>query len=264
MWNWFKRLWKIGKSEANALLDQTEDPTKIGEQTIRELKNDLSLALQGLAEVKSLAIRQKRELDLATKTARDYENKAILLLQKAQQGEISSDEADYLAAQALAKKEQIESKIPAMQKSMEQYHHMVEKLEKNISELKSKILDWENELRTLKARDTVSKVTAKINRQLSMHDASSTHSHLAQLKSKVEQQEALAESFNLLKDTSLDDEIEKALGKNQTTDSRNSLERLKAKLSTPHKLNRAENKPDATFSETSALEKLKRRLQNID
>ncbi|MCS6833798.1 MAG: PspA/IM30 family protein, partial [Flammeovirgaceae bacterium] len=203
------------------------------------------------------------ELDLATKTARDYENKAILLLQKAQQGEISPDEADYLAAQALAKKEQIESKIPAMQRSMDQYHQMVEKLEKNISELKSKILDWENELRTLKARDTVSKVTAKINRQLSLHDTDN-RSHLAQLKSKVEQQEALAESLDLLKDTNLDDEIEKALGKNQTTESKNSLEKLKAKLSTPNKRNHAENKPDATFSETSALEKLKRRLQNID
>lgn len=259
MWNWFKRLWKIGKSEAHAFFDKTEDIVKMGEQGIRELKNDLSVALQGLAEVKSLAIRQKRELEMAIKTAKDYEDKAIMLLQKAQRGEIASDQADRLAMQALAKKEQIEKKLPAMQKSMEQYYQMVEKLEHNIGELKTKISAWENELRTLKARDTVSKVTTKINKQLAGNSANTTLSHLEQLKTKVEQQEALAESFNALQDKSLDDEIEKALGKSDSTSS-SALEKLKAKLSEQEKSKNASQ--HQASEKLSELEKLKQKLKD--
>ncbi len=57
----FRRLFKIGQSEAHATLDKFEDPVKLTEQGIRDLKKDLENSLQSLAEVKALAIRAKRE-----------------------------------------------------------------------------------------------------------------------------------------------------------------------------------------------------------
>jgi phage shock protein A len=41
------------------LVDKLEDPIKMTEQGIRDLKEDMSKALQAMAEVKALAIRAK-------------------------------------------------------------------------------------------------------------------------------------------------------------------------------------------------------------
>jgi phage shock protein A len=275
MMDWLKRIFRIGKAEANALLDKTEDTVKLGEQGIRDLKSDLAKGLQGLAEVKSLAIRQKRELEQIVKVAKEYEDKAILLLQKAQRGELDANEADRLAAQVLAKKEQIEAKVPNMQKNMEQYHQMVSKLETNVGELKSKISEWETELRTLKARDTVSKVTARLNKQLSGSDANDTLSRLEQLKIKVEQQEALAESYNDVAgvDKSLDDEINKALGSSNTNPATSdALHKLKSRLEAQGALESdytthaktSDGKPDFEAEGQSELEKLKQKLKDVE
>ncbi len=51
--NIFKRLFKIGQSEANAAIDNMEDPIKLTEQGIRDLKDDLSKNLESLAQVKA-------------------------------------------------------------------------------------------------------------------------------------------------------------------------------------------------------------------
>jgi len=40
--NIFKRLFRIGSAEANSLVDKLEDPIKMTEQGIRELKEDQS------------------------------------------------------------------------------------------------------------------------------------------------------------------------------------------------------------------------------
>ena len=51
----FSRLFKVGQSEAHAIVDKLEDPIKITEQGIRDLKNDLQHAMTGLAEVKGVS-----------------------------------------------------------------------------------------------------------------------------------------------------------------------------------------------------------------
>ena len=52
----FQRLFKTGEAQAHALVDKLEDPIKMSDQAIRDLKKDLHQSLQSLAEVKSIAI----------------------------------------------------------------------------------------------------------------------------------------------------------------------------------------------------------------
>lgn len=104
MWEWFKRLFRIGKAEAHSALDKLEDPIKMTEQGIRDLKGNLEKALVAMAEVKAMGIRSKGEYEDYTTKAKDYENKAMLLLKKAQSGEIDAAEADRLASEALVRK----------------------------------------------------------------------------------------------------------------------------------------------------------------
>ena len=100
----FKRLFRIGSSEVNNAMDKLEDPIKMTEQGIRDLKVDLNKGLQGLAQVKAIAIRTRNDIQQQKSQASQYENKAVLLLKKAQTGGIDPSEADRLASTALDQK----------------------------------------------------------------------------------------------------------------------------------------------------------------
>jgi phage shock protein A len=231
--NIFKRLFRIGSAEANSLVDQLEDPIKMTEQGIRDLKKDLSSALQALAEVKALAIRSKNDANKYTEQAKSYEKKAILLLKKAERGEITPEEADRLASECLVQKDSFIVSATQARKDQEKFEAHVAKLDKNIKNLKSNVKKYENELRTLKARAKVAKATKNINKQLADVDASSTVSMLERMKDKVAEEESLAESYAEIanESTSIDDEIENALESGSAeVKAADSLAELKKKL----------------------------------
>jgi phage shock protein A len=69
MWEFIKRLFRIGKAEANAAVDKLERPITMTQQGIRDLKKDLDDSLKSLAEVKATAIRSKREAITHSETA---------------------------------------------------------------------------------------------------------------------------------------------------------------------------------------------------
>ena len=89
----FQRLFKTGQAEAHALVDKFEDPIKMSEQAIRDLKQDLQESVKALAEVKAIAIRLEREKSDHGNRSSDYERKAMLLLQKAESGQMEASEA---------------------------------------------------------------------------------------------------------------------------------------------------------------------------
>ena len=227
----FKRLFTVGKAEANAAIDKLEDPIKMTEQGIRDLKSDLDKSLQALAEVKAMAIRSKKDLSNSKSAAQTYEQKAILLVKKAERGEIDVAEADRLATEALARKEEAVQEATRAQEEVDRFETNINQLDAQVKKLKSTISRYENELRTLKARARVSSATEKINKQLSGIDSSGTVSMLEKMKEKVAQQEAMAEAYGDISmgNKSLDDEIDSALGETHAKASV-SLEELKAKL----------------------------------
>ena len=101
----FQRVFRVGKAEAHATIDKFEDPIKMTEQGIRDLKKDLNSAMTALAEVKGQGIRLRKQASENKKAAGDYERKAMLVLQKAQGGDLDSGESDRLAGEALSRKE---------------------------------------------------------------------------------------------------------------------------------------------------------------
>ncbi len=229
--NIFSRLFKIGQAEAHDAINNLEDPIKMTEQGIRDMRVEMDKALQALAEVKALSIRTKSELNSSKDQAGDYERKAVMLLKKAESGDISSDEADRLATEALNKKEQAAQNATRLEGERQKYETSVQQLEKNIDTLKSNIGTWENELRTLKARMRVSSATKTMNKQLANIDTSSTVNMLERMKQKVEQEEALAESYSEIANEtkSVDDEIDKALNAGESKGSEKLME-LKKRL----------------------------------
>lgn len=216
----------------NKAIDSLEDPIKLTEQGIRDLKTDLNSSLQSLAQVKAIAIRTRNDIEQHKAKAAGYENKAVLLLKKAQGGGIEPVEADRLAGVALQKKEQADSHILAQTKILQTQDAQVAKMEQNVQRLRSQISKWESEMKTLKARHKVGQAQVKLNKQLANIDSSSTIGMLEKMKEKVNEQEALAESYADMADSNVtvDEEIDKVLGAGNTGTSSAALLDLKAKL----------------------------------
>ncbi|WP_124979089.1 PspA/IM30 family protein [Nonlabens xiamenensis] len=229
--NIFKRLFKIGQAEANAAVDNMEDPIKMTEQGIRDMKEDLNKSVEAMAQVKALAIRSKNDRDEFEAKAKDYESKAILILKKAHSGDMESAEADRLAKEALAKKETAEKNRQRAQDETQKFEANVEQLKSTIERIKANISNWENELKTLKARVKVSDATKNVNKQMAELDSAGTVSMLERMKEKVAQDEALAEAYgDLAKNkTSIDEEID-AAADTQEAKVEDDLAALKEKL----------------------------------
>jgi len=226
------RMFKIGQAETNSALDKLEDPIKMTEQGIKDLKVDLDKSLQALAEIKALAIRSRGEMNTAKARAADYEKKAMLLLQKGQNGSLDAGEADRLASEALIKQQENAEIMQRTKAEAEKLDASIAQLDAGVKKIRSNISTWENELRTLKARAKVSSATKKINKQMANIDSSSTVSMLERMKDKVTEDEALAESYGEIanESKSIDDELDKALAGDSNTQASDSLAALKAKM----------------------------------
>lgn len=233
MWAWLKRLFRIGKAEANAALDNLENPVKMTEQGIRDLRANLEKALVAMAEVKAMGIRAKGEAADYKAKAADYEMKATLLLKKAGAGEMDAADGDRLAAEALLKKQENDAHAEQALKNQAYFENNAAKLSDNIDGLKKNISKYESELKTLKARAKVSAAQKDINRDLAGIDSDSTVAMLEKMKEKVAQEEALAESYGDIasESRSLDDEINDALETSSAEIKvKSDLDALKAKI----------------------------------
>ncbi len=228
----FSRLFRVVKSESHAVLDKIEDPIKMTEQGIRDLQKDLAESMKSLAQSKAVLIKMRKDAEEQKSLAESYEKKAILLLKKGASGGIDATEADRLAGEALAKKDQAMTAAVTHSQTLDNQEAQTRKMEGIVSQLKSNISKWENELVTLKSRAKIAEASKKLNAQLAHVDSGGTLAMLEKMKTKVSEDEALAESYGEMAavPTSVDDEIDKALAGDTSSKSSDSLAALKAKL----------------------------------
>lgn len=229
--NIFKRLFKIGQAEIHAAVDKMEDPIKMTEQGLRELRTDLTEATEAYAKVKALAIRTENDQLQRQQESRNYAEKAILIMQKAQSGQVDLVKAEELAREALSinRKYYIESEELGVQVNTLQQSSR--EMLRNTEILKENMEKWEKELRTLKARVKVSKATEQVNKQLAHADNHSVIAMLERMKSKVEDQESLARAYGEISTerNSRKDELNSLL-KNDSLSIEKDLQAIKEKL----------------------------------
>ena len=229
----FSRVLRLGKSEAHAVMDKFEDPIKMTEQGIRELKKDLEESMKSLAQVKGIVIRMKNDAENKKKLAADYESKAMALLQKAQQGSLDMAEAERLATDVLGRKETASQEALRLSKELTNQESMALQLQNNVEKLRTTVQRYENDLITLRARAKTAAATRKLNAQIARVDSDGTIVMLEKMRNKVEEDESLAQAYGEIADSgqSIDDQITKALGEGSSTPGvSDSLAALKAKM----------------------------------
>ena len=123
----------------HAAVDKMEDPICMTEQGIREMREDLEKAMESLAQIKALAIRTKNDKNRKTSEAEDYEKKAVLLLSKAQKGDLEMSQAERLAKEALVLKENLMAEANALQDQQAVHEKSADEIQKNVDVLKFNI-----------------------------------------------------------------------------------------------------------------------------
>ncbi len=229
--NIFRRIFRIGQAEIHAAVDKMEDPIKMTEQGLRELRTDLTEAIESYAKVKALAIRTENEQLNCDQQSRSYGEKAILIMQKAQTGQVDLYKAEELAREALslrrkyyAESEELGLQVVALQQSSRE-------MQRNTEILKENLEKWEKELRTLRARVKVSSATKHVNKQMAQLDNNGTVSMLQRMKAKVEDEESLSKAYGeIARDKhSLKDELDGLL-KDDSFSIEKDLQAIKEKL----------------------------------
>lgn len=226
--NIIKRLFNIGRAEAHEVVEQLEDPIKTTEQGIRDMEADLEKSLKALAEVRVFTNRSRSGISIYKSRMSEYEKKAVLFLKKAQEGRMSMETAERMAADALGKKAEYAAELKAYKSEYDRFSATEDQLDKSVVKLRRTITKWKNELITLKARLRVSQATRHLNQQLAEIDSNSTINMLENMRDQVAEEEALADSYAEIADqnTSIDEEIDRAIG-GHSADTMDELERLK-------------------------------------
>lgn len=230
--NIFQQLFKVLQSFLHAFVNHIQDPILMAEQAIRDLKKDYDTSMKGLAEIKSLIIDTQNKITEQTEIAKDYEKKALTLLQKAQAGDLSQSDADRLASEALKKKQTAIENIKKYTLDAKNYNGMAEKMESKIANLKEQIQNWESEVQTLKARHRVAVTSRKISKQMVSMSDNNAQVLLENMKEKVQKEESMAQAYEEMTtiETDIDKEINAAIGSTYSDEVQQSLLELKKQI----------------------------------
>ena len=260
---WLADLLKSVKALFGGKQTPEPDPIAMIENNIKELKIDLTESMKGLAEVKASYIRSKKVADDYQKKAQEYEAKAVLSLQKAQNGEITPAEADKIALQMLGQKEEFNRRYADAAKTLVSYENMTRDLEGKISKMRDQINAWEYELQMYKTKSRVNQATKNLYENFSKYG-----NQLDTLKDKSAEQDALLEAYTFVNDgkTSTEREIDRLLGLDGKNHAANpqlheALNQLKqnTQLVPPNSLQPSDVPPPSNL--LSELDKLKEKLK---
>ena len=224
MWSFVKRLWNILVGNLHEVADKFEQPITMTKQGIRDLETQLKESLESFAQVRAVAIRSKNEVSKAAQEAEDYKKKAMALLHKAQKT-TNSGNAERLAAEAMAQREQKLQLYQTHLVTQQKYEKMVAGMGAKIKRLKREVSKWKSELKSLESRQKAAVAGLKINKVMAGMDSGKTLEMLNKLKERVENDEALSEAYGemAVATKSIDEEINAALEGHQGMDALQAL-----------------------------------------
>lgn len=193
--NIFKRLLKIGQAEIHALVDMMEDPISLSEQGIRDMKKQLGETIELSAKVRATVIRSENQIKEKEQEAFQLAEKAKLALTKAQEGELTAEQGERLAGEALLTKKRLLDDMQTLREEINEHETKRGEINQHIEVLKFNIAKWEKELTTLRAKQKVNEAAFLANQQMANIDSNSTLDMLHRVKRKVANDEAIAEAY---------------------------------------------------------------------
>lgn len=161
----FGRINQILKANVNDMLDKAEDPSKMIDQTLRDLREDLAEVKKETAGVMADEKNAERKLS---------ECKAeIAKAESAAKNALLSDKDDD-ARKILVRKVELEGSLSALNEAYTVAHQNSEKVRAAHDKLVADIESLENRKDSIKAKVAVAKTQEKINKMISSDRAAGT------------------------------------------------------------------------------------------
>ena len=224
----FDRLFRIGKAEANAAINKIEDPAKMADQILRELRNNYQQAIAGEAEIKALALQHRANETQARDKANDWEKKANELLDKVETKQVDEAKGNDLAAKAADAYQQALAEAGKYKDMADKEDAAVAVMDAKIKQIKESINETENRAKLINSRAKTAEVSERMNKTLSNVDTDGLMATLNRMDEKATAQEFRAAAYAQVEDSTLttEQEINKVLNSNSGS---TALDAIKAK-----------------------------------
>lgn len=217
------RFTTIMKSNINALLDKTEDPAKMVDQTLYELREDLAEVRANTAKVMAEEKRVKKQLDDCDADIAKYESAAKNALVAG-----NEEDAKTLITQKqsfVSKKAEMEKTYAVAKQNADKMRQMHDKLVSDIQELESRKESIKAKVSVAKAQESVAHAMGNVNSQ----DSISTFERMEGKADKMlRESEAKMELNESMQDSDADALAKKYEGSNSSVD--DELEKMKKEL----------------------------------
>lgn len=182
----FSRLNTVIKSNLNSLLDEAEDPAKLIDQTVIDMKSELKQAKRELVTALGSAKRLEKEAAEVDAEVDDWERKAVLAIR-------SGD--DSLAREALKFKAKAKEKADRLRGQAAEQASAAQRMKQTIEDAEGKVDDLEARKSTLAAQVKTARATPGSGY------GSSTFDELERMAGSIDQLDAEVEVHSIVDDS---------------------------------------------------------------
>ena len=172
----FDRLSTLIKSNLNDLISSAEDPEKMLNQIIVDMRNQLAKAKQQVAAAIADEKRLKDQADSEFKLADDWDKRAMLAVQEGR---------DDLAKQALMRGQEHLDHAQQLATTWETHRMETEKLKQSLRDLNDKIEEAKRKKNLLLARQRRAEAQARISQTMSGLSDKSAFEAFARMEEKI-------------------------------------------------------------------------------
>jgi len=176
----FDRLSQVLRSNINDLISRSEDPEKMLNQIIIDMRSQLVKAKQQVASAIADEKRLRDQADKEFKDAGDWEKRAVLAIQEGR---------DDLAKQALVRQGEHVSHAQQLEATWEAHRGETEKLKNSLRDLNDKIEEAKRKKNLLLARQRRAQAQARIAETMSSLSEKSAFEAFARMEEKIETNE---------------------------------------------------------------------------
>jgi len=176
----FDRLSTLLRSNINDLISKAEDPEKMLNQIIVDMRSQLVKAKQQVASAIADEKRLRDQADAEYKQAQDWEKRAMLAVQEGR---------DDLAKQALLRHGEHMSHGQQLEQTWEQHRLETEKLKNSLRDLNDKIEEAKRKKNLLVARQRRAQAQKRIAETMSSMSEKSAFEAFARMEERIEQSE---------------------------------------------------------------------------
>ena len=218
-----ERFTTIVKSNVNAMLDKAEDPEKMVDQSLVDMRENLAEVKKNTAKIMA---EEKRTKDLVEECKTKIETYGV----SAKNALIAGNEED--ARTLIAQKQSEESKLVSLQQSYDVAHTNAVKMRQMHDKLVSDIKELENCKASIKAKVSVAKAQNSVAEAMSSVNSEGSISAFERMSDKADrmlaESEAQLELNKDMQESSADDLVSKyASGASNVDDE---LEKMKSSL----------------------------------